>query len=64
MTMSINVVQSLASIWQQVANNVRQAPVKCIEVWKHGELTNGKQDGKQYELEALFFPFVIRKSWN
>ena len=41
----------------EVAVVDRETPVKGIEVWKHGELTSGKQDSK-YELEALLFPSV------
>ena len=35
--------------------------VKYIEVWKHGELTSGKQDSK-YKLEALVSVGNHRKS--
>ena len=47
--MSINLTFFNQLLWSL---NMEWA-VKCIEVWKHGELTSGKQDSK-YELEALF----------
>ena len=40
----------------------REHPPKCIEVWKHGVLINGKQDSKYEPWYKVLFPSVIIKS--